>query len=81
MLKEFIVNDRKLATVECAIPVCKCPVFQRVFDIDNKDLPLFATTYQNNATTGIRMETTPNKLHALKSQVMNLCMECNVNSR
>lgn len=79
MVKEFIVNDRKLATVECDIPMFDCPVFQRVFDMNNKTIPLFATTINEKA--GIRMETVPDKIRDLKAEVMNLCMNCNAKGR
>jgi len=74
-MKEFIVNDRKLATVECNIPVRECPVFQRLFDVDSKEMPLFATTIDHDA--GIRMETVPDRVRELKTKVMTMCMECN----
>lgn len=79
MAKEFIVNDRKLATVECNIRMFDCPVFQTVFDMASKERPLFATTIESNA--GIRMEVMPEKVCALKEQIMNLCFDCNVKAR
>lgn len=78
-MKEFTVNDCKLATVECDIPMFRCPVYQRVFDVNNKAIPLFATTI--NKENGIRMETVPDKVRALKAEVLNLCTNCNVRGR
>lgn len=78
-MKEFIVNDHKLAKVECDIPMFECPVFQRVFDINNKEMPLFAETYGQE--TGVRMETVPDRARELKAKVMDICMNCDVKGR
>ena len=78
-MKEFIVNDRRLASIECDASMDSCPVFHWVFDKDNKEMPLFATTY--NDKTGIRMETVPDMAHKLRRVVVGLCRNCNVRGR
>lgn len=79
MAKDFIVNDHRLLTVECDIPMLCCPVFQAVFDTNVKEMPLFATTIDREA--GIRMETVPGKIRELKTKVMTVCMECGAKAR
>lgn len=80
-MKEFVINDRKLLKIECDTAWRDCPVFNMVFDLNNKKNPAYATTYKDNDVNGIRMEAFSEKVGELKEKIMNMCMDCNVQGR
>ena len=78
-MKKFSVNGHNLATVECDTPLCHCPVYQMLQE------KRYATgaDYVGTSVSGdnVSVGTVIGHTRALKMDIMNLCMDCNVKAR
>lgn len=78
-MKKFSVNNHKLATVECDIPFSDCPVYQMLQE------KRYATgaEYVGTSISGddVSIGTVIGHTRALKEEIMNLCVNCNVQGR
>lgn len=78
MAKEFIVNNRKVMTVECDISIDYCPVAQmlcasKLVEPCTSSLPI------NGGCSVIKAES--KNARKLNGAVVELCMNCDVNCR
>ncbi|MBD5400654.1 hypothetical protein HDR61_02830 [bacterium] len=78
-MKEFIVNNRGLATVECDIPVLNCPVYTML----QQKRYSSGAGYVCASVAGqcINIGTVIGQTRHLKAEIMELCMNCNVKAR
>ena len=81
-MKEFIVNGHKLATVECDIAPRCCPVYNNVLaDKASSGKLALAVKCDGGVKAVFDASVFMTNARALKLDIMNQCMDCNVKAR
>lgn len=81
MSKEFIVNEHRLAKVECGMPLRHCPVYYKILlDKAEKGELTWSQNCDYNPDIVLNIKTL-STVKNLKSEIMNLCMDCDSNAR
>lgn len=81
-MKEFIVNTHKVCNVECDITVDACPVTQMLLERKAKKVDTEScSVFVNSDAQRTCVCTKTRDVRNLKRNIMELCMECNVQGR
>lgn len=81
MSKEFIVNGRKLAKVECDVSADSCPVIERLRAMEKAANPVIGTAVDKKTSKTNVFVATMGNVADLKKEMLDLCFDCNVKAR